>query len=111
MYKRHYNLLCEGEAKMNRFRIVTTQGLSFSALMKRNNAKIAGFIEAQDNHYDNEKWEITTVWEDKASWEKAQLHPMAKIFWNRFEMEAFKHELKLVVIDGDTGETYEPLAF
>jgi len=36
---------------------------------------------------------------------------MAKIFWNRFEMEAFKHELKLVVIDGDTGETYEPLAF
>jgi len=50
MYKRHYNLLCEGEAKMKRIRIVTTKGLSFSALMKRNNAKIAGFIEAQDNH-------------------------------------------------------------
>lgn len=111
MYKRHYKLVCEGPANMDRFKIVTTQGHTFEHLMKKNNIKPpAGFIEAVDDYYDNTRWEITTIWEDKESFEAAQKHPLRKMFWNRFEFEAFKHDLKLVVTDGDTGESYEPLS-
>lgn len=111
MYKRHYKLVCEGPANMDRFKIVTTQGLTFATLMKKNNLKPPpGFIEAIDDHYDSTRWEITTVWESKKDFEEALKHPLRKMFWNRFEMEAFKHDLKLVVIDGDTGESYEPLS-
>jgi len=111
MYKRHYKLVCEGPANMDRFKIVTTQGHTFAHLMKKNNIKPpAGFIEAVDDYYDNTRWEITTIWENKESFEAAQKHPLRKMFWNRFEFEAFKHDLKLVVTDGDTGESYEPLS-
>lgn len=111
MYKRHYKLVCEGPANMDRFKIVTTQGHTFSYLMKKNNVKPPpGFIEAIDDFYDNTRWEITTVWESKKDFEEALKHPMRRMFWTRFEMEAFKHDLKLVVVDGDTGESYEPLS-
>jgi hypothetical protein len=109
MYERKYKLACEGDSKMERFRIVTTQGLPFSVLMKHYNIKVPGFIEAVDDYFDNTRWELTTRWESKDAWLNAQKHPMAKIFWNRFEMEAFKHELNFIAICGDTGETYEPL--
>jgi len=110
MYTRQYKLICEGEANMNRFKIVTTQNLSFTQLMKNYSVSVPGFISAVDDHFDNERWEITTQWENKAAWEKAQQHPLRKMFWNRFEMEALKHDLKLVVIDGDTGVSFEPLS-
>lgn len=111
MYIRKYKLICEGEPKMNRFRIVVTAGMTFAQLMKNYNAKLKGFIEAKDDYFDNDRWEITTVWENKSDFDEAQSHPMRKMFWNRFEMEAFKHEIKLQVIDGDTGEVTEPLSF
>jgi hypothetical protein len=111
MYVRQYKLICEGPANMERFRIIGTQGLTFEQLMKRNNVKPpTGFISATDDHFDNTRWEITTKWETKADFEEGIKHPMRKWFWNRFEMEAFKHDIKLQIIDGDTGEVYEPLA-
>jgi hypothetical protein len=109
MYERKYKLVCEADAKMERFRIVTTQGLPFSQLMKNYSVTIPGFISAVDDHFDNMSWEITTTWESKKHFEDSSKHPMRKMFWNRFEMEAFKHEINLQVIDGDTGEVYEPL--
>ena len=111
MYTRTYQLSCEGPANMERFRIVTTQGYTFESLMTKNNLKPpSGFIKATDDHFDATSWIITSHWIDKESFEAALQHPMRKLFWNRFEMEAFKHDLKLVVIDGDTGESYEPLS-
>ena len=109
MYQRFYKLKCENQPIMKRFKIIATQGLSFEALMKRNSVKVDGFLGATDDYFDDERWEISTAWENKESWEKAQLHPMAKLFWKRFEMEAFKHELDLTVIDGDTGDIFRPL--
>ena len=111
MYTRQYKLKCENENKpvMERFRIIATQGMSFEALAKRNNVKVKGFLGATDDYFDNMRWEITTKWESKADFEEAIKHPMRKMFWHRFEMEAFKHELELVVIDGDTGEEFRPL--
>jgi hypothetical protein len=111
MYVRQYKLTCEGEPKMNRFRIVATMGMTFEQLMKNYSTKIKGFVGATDDFYDNQQWEITTTWQTKSDFEEAQKHPMRKMFWNRFEMEAFKHEIKLQVIDGDTGEVFEPLSF
>lgn len=111
MYKRMYKLICEGEPKMNRFRIVTTSGLSFEKLMKTYNQKMPkGFVSATDDYYDNERWEITTLWESKEDFEEAAKHPLRKMFWSKFEFEAFKHEINLQVIDGDTGEVHEPLS-
>ena len=49
MYTRQYKLICEGPENMERFRIVTTQGLSFQQLMKKNNVNPSGFISATDN--------------------------------------------------------------
>ena len=108
MYIRSYKLVCQGQPKMDRFRIVTTQGLKFNQLMKNYNVKFQGFVEARDDHYDNERWEITTVWESKSDWEKAMQHPMRKMFWSRFEMEALKHEIDLTITDS-LGETIKPL--
>ena len=97
MYTRTYQLSCEG--------------YTFESLMTKNNLKPPpGFIKATDDHFDATSWIITSHWIDKESFEAALQHPMRKLFWNRFEMEAFKHDLKLVVIDGDTGESYEPLS-
>ena len=110
MYKRHYHLTCEGKPNMERFRIVGTQGLTFKQLMKKYNVNQPGFVEAFDDFFDNTRWEITSIWENKESWEQAQKNAFTKMFWNRFEMQAFKHELKRVVIDGDSGESYEPFA-
>jgi hypothetical protein len=81
MYERKYKLVCEAEPKMERFRIVTTQGLPFAQLMKNYSVKMPGFISATDVHYDNERWEITTVWESKKDFDEAQKHPMRKMFW------------------------------
>jgi hypothetical protein len=111
MYIRQYKLICEGPENMERFRIVTTQGLSFQQLVKKNNLKPpAGFISADDDIFTNSTWEITTKWESKKHFEESLKNPMKKWFWNRFEFEAFKHEIKLLVIDGDTGEVTEPLS-
>ena len=110
MYVRKYHLSCQGQSNMNRFRIVATQGLPFTQLMKNYSVKIPGFVNAEDELFDDSTWHITTTWESKKDFDEAQKHPMRKMFWNRFEMEAFKHDLKLVVIDGDTGESYEPLS-
>jgi hypothetical protein len=111
MYTRKYKLVCEGEPKMNRFRIVTTQGLSFEQLMKTYNTQIPkGFITATDDYFDNTRWEITSVWENKSDFVEAQKHPYRKMFWTRFEHEAFVHEIDLQVIDGETGEVSKPLA-
>ena len=111
MYTRQYKLICEGPENMERFRIVTTQGLSFQQLMKKNNVNPSGFISATDNVFTNQNWEITTTGESKKHFEESLNNPMKKWFWNRFETEAFKHEIKLLVIDGDTGEITEPLSF
>ena len=111
MYTRQYKLMCEGPENMERFRIVTTQGLSFQQLMKKNNVNPQGFISATDDIFTNQNWEITTTWESKNHFEESLKNPMKKWFWNRFETEAFKHEIKLLVIDGDTGEITEPLSF
>ena len=105
MYIRQYKLICEGPENMERFRIIGTQGLSFEQLMKKNNVKPpAGFISATDDVFTNNKWE------SKKHFEESLKNPMKKWFWNRFEFEAFKHEIKLLVIDGDTGEITEPLS-
>jgi hypothetical protein len=72
MYIRQYKLICEGPENMERFRIVTTQGLSFQQLMKRNNLKPpAGFINATDDVFTNQNWEITTTWESKNHFEES----------------------------------------
>lgn len=111
MYIRNYKLLCEGEPKMKRFRIVTTQGKSFEQLMKTYNSIPMGFISAEDIVFDDAKWEITTCWESKIHFENAQKHPLRKMFWTRFELECLRHDIKLIVQDGDTGEIFEPLDF
>ena len=111
MYTRKFKLICEAEPKMKRFRIVTTQGKTFEQLAKAYNVKSPGFISASDDFFDDTRWEITTVWETKDHYEKASQHPLRKMFWNRFELECFRHDIKLFIIDGDTGETFEPLAF
>lgn len=105
MYTRYYKLKCLEEPKMQRFRIVTTQGLKFEQLMKMYSVRMPGFISAEDTHFDNERWEITTTWESKEKFDESQKHPMRKMFWTRFELEAFKHDIELLVTDGDTGET------
>jgi hypothetical protein len=110
MYTRYYKLSCEAEPKMKRFRIVTTQGLPFAQLMRNYSVTIPGFISAVDDHFDDERWEITTTWESKDKFDQAQKHPMRRMFWTRFEVEALRHDIKMVVIDGDSGESYEPLS-
>ena len=110
MYTRQYKLICEGPENMERFRIVTTQGLSFQQLMKNNNVNPSGFISATDNVFTNQNWEITTTWESKNHFEESLKNPKKKWFWNRFETEAFRHDIKLLIIDGDTGEITEPLS-
>ncbi len=110
MYKRYYKLKCTEEPKMKRFRIVTTQGLPFEQLMKNYSVRMPGFISAVDTHFDDEKWEIETTWETKQHFDDAQKHPMRKMFWTRFEVEALRHDIEMIVIDGDTGESYEPLS-
>jgi hypothetical protein len=110
MYIRQYKLICEGPENMERFRIVTTQGLSFQQLMKKNNVNPRGFISATDDVFTNQNWEITTTWESKNHFEESLKNPIKKWFWSRFEFEAFKHDIKLLVIDGDTGEVTEPLS-
>jgi hypothetical protein len=63
---------------MERFRIVTTQGLSFQQLMKKNNVNPSGFISATDNVFTNQNWEITTTWESKKHFEESLNNPMKK---------------------------------
>lgn len=109
MYTRVYKLKCTEEPKMNRFRIVTTQGLPFAQLMKNYSVRLPGFVSATDDHLDNERWEITTVWESKEKFDEAQKHPYRKMFWNRFEMEAFKHAISLTITDSE-GLLYEPFS-
>jgi hypothetical protein len=36
-------------------------------------------------------------------------NPYRKMFWNRFEMEAFKHDINMVMKASD-GEVWEPFA-
>lgn len=109
MYKRQYKLSCMGEPKMKRFRIVTTQGLPFEQLMKNYSVKMPGFISATDITFDDDNWEIETIWESKEKFDEAQKHPMRKMFWNRFEVEALKHDIKLVMNSSD-GEVWEPFS-
>lgn len=109
MYTRYYKLKCLKEPKMNRFRIVTTQGKPFTELMKNYSVNMPGFISADDIHFDNERWEIKTVWESKQKFDEAQKHPMRKIFWARFQAEVTKHDIEFIVVDGATGEEVEPL--
>jgi hypothetical protein len=110
MYTRRYKLICEGPENMQRFRIVSTQGRPFAQLMKNYNVTIPGFVSAVDDHFDNTSWEITTTWESKKHFEDSAKHPMRKMFWNRFEVEALRHDIKLQIIDGDSGEVFEPLS-
>lgn len=110
MFVRKYKLICEGEPKMKRFRIVTTQGKTFEQLAKSYNVQPTGFLGANDDVFDDVNWEITTTWQSKQDWETASKHPLRKMFWSRFEIECFRHDIKLIIIDGDTGETYEPLS-
>jgi hypothetical protein len=109
MYKRFYELKCMEEPKMKRFRIVTTQGLPFEQLMKNYSVRMPGFISAVDTYFDDEKWSIETSWESKEKFDEAQKHPMRKMFWNRFEVEAFKHDIYLIMKDSD-GVVWEPFA-
>jgi hypothetical protein len=111
MYTRQFKLICEGEPKMKRFRIVTTQGKTFQQLAKSYNVSSPGFISATDDVFDDTRWEITTTWESKECYDNASKHPLRKMFWNRFELECLRHDIKLVIIDGETGESFEPLAF
>ena len=111
MYIRRYKLKCREEPKMDRFRIVTTQGKTFAQLMKSYSVKLSGFIDATDDHLDNDRWEITTKWESKTHFDDAQKHPMRRMFWNRFEVEALRHDISLLIIDGDTGEVTNPFDF
>jgi heme-degrading monooxygenase HmoA len=110
MYKRYYKLTCLDEPKMKRFRIVTTQGLPFEQLMKNYSVRMPGFISATDTHFDDERWEIETIWESKKHFDDAQKHPMRKMFWTRFEVEVLRHDIQFIIIDGDTGESFEPLS-
>ena len=107
MYIRYYKLTCMAEPKMKRFRIVTTQGLPFEQLMKNYSVRMPGFIRASDIHFDDEKWEIETEWESKDKFDEAQKHPMRKMFWNRFEIEALKHDINLVMTSNE-GEIWKP---
>lgn len=109
MYKRTYNLKCMGEPKMNRFRIVTTQGLTFEQLMKTYSVNMPGFVKATDSYFDNERWDIETEWESKEKFDEAQKHPMRKMFWSRFEVEALKHDINMIMTSSD-GEVWEPFA-
>lgn len=109
MYKRKYILECQGEPKMVRFKVITTQNKSFQQLMRENNVRAEGFLDAQDDYFDNTRWEITTVWENKEKFIKAQSHPYAKIFWNRFVREAKIHQLDFTAIEVDTGIETKPL--
>lgn len=111
MFVRKYKLTCEGEPKMKRFRIVTTQGKSFEQLAKSYNVQPKGFLSAVDDAFDDTKWEITTTWESKQDWETATKHPLRKMFWNRFEVECFRHDIRLEAIDSDTGETQVLVSF
>ena len=110
MYVRYYKLKCLEEPKMQRFRIVTTQGLSFAQLMKQYSVRMPGFVSAEDTHFDNEQWDITTIWESKAQFDEAQKHPMRRMFWSRFEVEILRHDIQFIIIDGDTDEHFEPLS-
>ena len=69
-----------------------------------------GFISATDTHFDDERWEIETIWESKKHFDDAQKHPMRKMFWTRFEVEVLRHDIQFIIIDGDTGESFEPLS-
>jgi heme-degrading monooxygenase HmoA len=111
MYVRQYKLKCRDKHNMDRFRIVTTQGKTFAQLMKNYSVRLPGFIEAVDDHVDNESWEITTKWESKVHFEESQKHPYRKMFWNKFEVEALKHDISLLIIDGDTGQVTNPFDF
>jgi len=110
MYKRNYRLICEEEKNMKRFKIVTTQNLSFQQLMKRYNVPAPGLISVNDDHFDEGRWEISTVWESKEASEKSQNHPFRKMFWTRFEIECHRHDIRFTIIDGDTGEESEPFS-
>jgi hypothetical protein len=110
MYTRQYKLKCLDKPKMNRFRIVTTQGLPFEQLMKNYSVRIPGFVSALDEYFDDERWDIATSWTSKKDFDEAQKHPMRKMFWNRFEVEALRHDIQILIIDGDTGEVYAPLS-
>jgi hypothetical protein len=94
---------------MNRFKILATQNKTFQQLMKENNFKAEGFVDAVDDYFDNTKWEITTTWEDKDKFLAAQQHPYARIFWNRFVREAKIHELDFTAVEVDTGIETKPL--
>lgn len=107
MYKRNYKLTCMGEPKMKRFRIVTTQGLPFEQLMKNYSVRMPGFISATDIQFDEGHWEIETEWESKEKFDEAQKHPMRKMFWSRFEVEALRHDINLVMTSSD-GEVWKP---
>ena len=109
MYTRHYLLECKNGPKMNRFKIIATQGKTFEQLMKSYNVKIPGFVSASDDFSDNDKWEITTNWETKDHYLEAMKNPYRKMFWNRFEMEAMKHDINMVMTASD-GEVWEPFA-
>lgn len=107
MYKRFYKLTCMNGPKMKRFRVVTTQGLTFEQLMKNYSIRMPGFISALDTHFDALSWEIETTWESKEHFEDAQKHPMRKMFWSRFEVEALKHDIDLVMTSSE-GEVWKP---
>jgi len=109
MYTRQYKLICDSEPKMKRFRIVTTQGKTFEQLAKTYNVIPSGFISATDDFFDDTRWEITTVWETKEHFDKASNHPLRKIFWNKFQLECIRHDIRFIVIDGVTGEMFELL--
>jgi len=109
MYIRYYQLKCMSEPKMKRFRIVTTQGLPFEQLMKNYSVKMPGFIRAVDTQFDDESWEIQTEWESKEKFDEAQKHPMRKMFWSRFEVEALRHDINLVMTSNE-GEVWKPFS-
>ena len=110
MYTRYYKLKCLEEPKMKRFRIVTTQGLPFEQLMKNYSVRMPGFVSAEDTFFDDERWDITTTWVSKEKFDESQKHPMRKMFWSRFEVEILRHDIKFIIIDGDTNEEFEPLS-
>lgn len=107
MYIRSYKLICMGNPKMKRFRIVTTQGLPFEQLMKNYSVRMPGFIRAVDTFFDDQRWEIETEWESKEKFNESQKHPMRKMFWSRFEVEALKHDINLTMMAND-GEIWNP---
>jgi len=111
MYIRKYRLVCTEGPKMKRFKVVTTQNLSFSQMMRRYNIPTSGLINVVDDHFDDELWEITSEWESKEAFEKSQQHPYRKMFWTRFELECHRHGIRFFITDGDTGEETEPFSF